>query len=236
MSENSHIAPMRLAKFLSHCGVCSRRQASRLIELGQVQVNGRAANHIDHVTEQDDIWVNGQKVVGLAPKLLYLYHKPVGIDCKLSEQDPSSLLHHLPKGPRVYPVGRLDKDSRGLLLLTNDGELCHALIHPDKHQEKEYIVKVDKPIDGTFCETLAKGVPVDGQTTLPCTVVQIDERTFKIVLKQGLNRQIRKMAKHCGRQVMDLYRVRIANLMLDPMTVPEGQYCQIDIAALVLSV
>ncbi|AOT09997.1 23S rRNA pseudouridine synthase F [Pseudoalteromonas luteoviolacea] len=223
---------MRLAKYLSHCGICSRRQASRLIDQGLVKVNGRPANHIDHVNEHDDIWVEGKKVMGLAPKLLYIYHKPVGIDCKLNIEDPASLIHHLPNTTRVYPIGRLDKDSRGLLLLTNDGELCHALIHPDQHQEKEYIVTVDQEIDDTFCIAMSQGVPVDGHLTLPCTVKQVAEKTFVIILKQGLNRQIRKMAKHCNRRVVDLYRTRIANLTLDPNTLPEGQYCQLDINTL----
>ncbi|KID55625.1 pseudouridine synthase [Pseudoalteromonas luteoviolacea] len=234
MSEPISHPPMRLAKYLSHCGICSRRQASRLIEQGLVQVNGRPANHIDHVTEQDDIWVEGKRIAGLAPKRLYIYHKPVGIDCKLNTDDPASLVHYLPYTTRVYPIGRLDKDSRGLLLLTNDGELCHALIHPDQHQEKEYRVTVDKEIDEAFCLAMSQGVPVDGQLTLPCSVKKIGPNTFIIILKQGLNRQIRKMAKHCNRRVVDLYRTRIANITLDPNTLPEGDYCQIDIDTLTL--
>ncbi|MCF6440960.1 rRNA pseudouridine synthase [Pseudoalteromonas luteoviolacea] len=234
MSEPINHPPMRLAKYLSHCGVCSRRQASRLIEQGVVQVNGRPANHIDHVTEQDEIHVEGKKITGLAPKLLFMYHKPVGVDCKLNEQDPASLVHHLPKGARVYPIGRLDKDSRGLLLLTNDGELCHALIHPDQHQEKEYRVTVDREIDESFCQKMSQGVPVDGQLTLPCSVKKVASKTFIIILKQGLNRQIRKMAKYCERRVVDLHRTRIANLTLDAHALPEGQYRQIAISDLTL--
>ncbi|KZW98956.1 pseudouridine synthase [Pseudoalteromonas luteoviolacea] len=225
---------MRLAKYLSHCGVCSRRQASRLIDQGHVQVNDRPANHIDHVNDQDKVTVCGELVAGLAEKLLYLYHKPVGVDCKLNENDPCSLIHYLPSGPRVYPVGRLDKDSRGLLLLTNDGELCNSLIHPDHHQEKEYIVTVDRDIDPQFCQQMAQGVPVDGQLTLPCIVSQIAPKTFSIILKQGLNRQIRKMTKFCGRRVVDLNRIRIANLVLDPDTLAEGDVCQISLDALKL--
>ncbi|KZN40241.1 hypothetical protein N474_08420 [Pseudoalteromonas luteoviolacea CPMOR-2] len=234
MSGSTDSLPMRLAKYLSHCGVCSRRQASRLIDQGLVQVNGHPANHIDHVNDQDEIYVSGKRVSGLAEKLLYLYHKPVGVDCKLNEHDPASLFHQLPDGPRVYPIGRLDKDSRGLLLLTNDGELCHALIHPDNHQEKEYIVTVDADIDTQFCLQMSQGIPVDGQLTLPCVVKQIAPKTFSIILKQGLNRQIRKMAKYCGRRVVDLNRVRIANLILNPETLREGDYCQINLNALVL--
>lgn len=214
----------RLAKYIGHAGVCSRRQASRLIDLGEVTVNGRPANHIDHVDELDEIIVQGVKLEGPAKKVLYAYHKPVGIDCKLKPEDPSSLIHHLPQGERVYPIGRLDKDSRGLLLLTNDGELCHLLIHPDHHQEKEYLVEVDKPLDAGFCDKMAAGVPVDGQITLPCEVSLVGETHFKIILKQGLNRQIRKMAKYCGYKVIDLYRVRIANYVLNPNEVSENTY------------
>ncbi len=226
--------PMRLAKYLSHCGVCSRRQASRLIEAAEVTVNGRPANHIDHVTETDHILVSGLLVKGPAPKQLYMYHKPVGIDCKLRPDDPNSLSHHLPPGERVYPIGRLDKDSRGLLLLTNDGELCNRLIHPKHHQEKEYRVVVDRPFDEQFCARMSAGVPVDGTTTQVCRVEPITADTFTIVLKQGLNRQIRKMARYCGYRVVDLYRVRIANLKLDAQVLPAGHYQPIALTQLKL--
>ncbi|WP_105166540.1 pseudouridine synthase [Pseudoalteromonas sp. T1lg23B] len=216
--------PMRLAKYLGHAGICSRRQASRLIDEGKVSVNGQPANHIDHVTTADHILVEGKKVTGPAPKVLYAYHKPVGIDCKLKADAPDSLIHHLPSGERVYPIGRLDKDSRGLLLLTNDGELCQRLIHPDHHVEKEYWVEVDRPLDSTFCQTMASGIPIDGQLTLPCQVSLLTPTRFKIVLKQGLNRQIRKMAKFCGYRVIDLYRVRIAGFELDSKAIGEDQY------------
>ncbi len=226
--------PMRLAKYLSHCGVCSRRQASRLIEAAEVTVNGRPANHIDHVTDADDVSVSGRPVSGPAPKKLYAYHKPVGIDCKLRPDDASSLIHYLPPGERVYPIGRLDKDSRGLLLLTNDGELCNRLIHPDHHQEKEYRVVVDRPFDAQFCAQMRAGVPVDGVMTQPCRVEPVTTDTFTIILKQGLNRQIRKMARYCGYRVVDLYRVRIANLRLDAQTLPPGHYQAIALTQLEL--
>ncbi|OHU84598.1 MULTISPECIES: pseudouridine synthase [Pseudoalteromonas] len=226
--------PIRLAKYLGHAGICSRRQASRLIDAGQVMVNGRPANHIDHVTPADLITVAGQQVMGPAKKVLYAYHKPVGIDCKLKMDDPSSLIHHLPHGERVYPIGRLDKDSRGLLLLTNDGELCQRLIHPDHHVEKEYWVKVDRPLDANFCHTMSTGIPIDGQLTLPCEVSLLAPSRFKIVLKQGLNRQIRKMAKHCGYRVIDLYRARIAAFELDSTLLSENQFHPLSLDALKL--
>lgn len=215
--------PMRLAKYLGHCGICSRRQASRLIDSGEVTVNGRPANHIDHVTEQDVIVVSGQRVNGIAQRHLYAFHKPVGIDCKIKPDDPSSIVHLLPNDVRLYPIGRLDKDSRGLILITNDGALCHQLNHPEKHVEKEYYVRVDKMLDAHFCDRMSQGVPIDGQITLPCEVTLLDDMQFRIVLKQGLNRQIRKMAKQCGYKVVDLKRVRIATLWLDPLNIAEGE-------------
>lgn len=218
---------VRLAKFIAHAGVCSRKQASRLIDQGEVTVNGRAANHIDHVDEHDDVIVLGEKILAKAPLTYFAYHKPVGIDCKLNADDPTSLIHSLPKTTRVYPIGRLDKDSRGLLILTNDGEFCNQLIHPDYHQPKRYLVTVNKPLDSDFCKKMASGVPVDKQISLPCTVTQVNETQFCIVLKQGLNRQIRKMARFCGYKVIDLYRTDIAKLSLTTLNLPEGQIVSI---------
>lgn len=218
---------IRLAKYLAHAGVCSRKQASRLIDEGVVIVNNRPANHIDHVDDNDRIVVNGQRIKGAAELVYFAYHKPVGIDCKLNQSDPSSLIHHLPTLTRVYPIGRLDKDSRGLLILTNDGDFCNQLIHPDFHQPKHYVVTVNEPLDDQFSEKMANGVPVDKQITLPCEVTKITHNQFSIILKQGLNRQIRKMAHYCGYKVVDLYRVRISELSLNTLNLAEGQFIQI---------
>lgn len=217
----------RLAKYLAHAGVCSRKQASRLIDEGIVSVNARPANHIDHVDENDDIRVNNKRVQGKVALVYYAYHKPIGIDCKLNQNDSSSLIHHLPTSTRVYPIGRLDKDSRGLLILTNDGEFCNQLIHPDFHQPKRYIVTVDKPLNDDFCQKMAAGIPVDKQITLPCTVEKTASQQFSIILKQGLNRQIRKMAHYCGYRVIDLYRVQISDLNLTTLNLCENSYLKI---------
>lgn len=218
---------IRLAKYIAHAGVCSRKQASRLIDEDVVIVNHRAANHIDHVDDSDHVTVNGVRVQGKAQLVYYAYHKPVGIDCKLNQTDTSSLIHHLPSTTRVYPIGRLDKDSRGLLILTNDGEFCNQLIHPDFHQPKRYIVTVDKPLDENFCCKMASGVPVDKHITLPCTVEKIAPCQFSIILKQGLNRQIRKMAHYCGYRVIDLYREQISSLNLASLNLSENNYLEI---------
>jgi 16S rRNA pseudouridine516 synthase len=219
---------IRLAKYIAHAGMCSRKQASRLIDTGVVIVNNRPANHIDHVDEQDSISVNGHAVKGAAALVYFAYHKPIGIDCKLDEQDPVSLIHHLPAFTRTYPIGRLDKDSRGLLILTNDGAFCNQLIHPDFHQPKRYLVTVNKPIDNAFCTKMANGVLVGKHMTLPCQVSKIASNQFSIILKQGLNRQIRKMSHYCGYNVIDLYREQISDLTLGSLSLPEGQYIEIN--------
>ena len=219
---------IRLAKYIAHAGICSRKQASRLIDEGVVTVNNRPANHIDHVDEQDIVIVNEKEIKGAADLVYFAYHKPVGIDCKLNIDDPTSLIHHLPTLTRVYPIGRLDKDSRGLLILTNDGEFCNQLIHPDFHQPKHYLVTVNKALDDAFCKKMAAGVPVDKHITLPCEVNKIASNQFSIVLKQGLNRQIRKMAHYCGYKVIDLFRVQFSDLTLSKLNLPENQYIQIN--------
>ncbi|MGO3914845.1 MAG: pseudouridine synthase [Pseudoalteromonas sp.] len=222
----------RLAKYLAHAGLCSRKQASRLIDEGVVLVNNQLANHIDHVDDNDYIRVNGVRVQGQAKLIYYAYHKPVGIDCKLNQAGRSSLIHHLPTGTRIYPIGRLDKDTRGLLILTNDGEFCNQLIHPDFHQPKRYLVTVDKPLDNNFCQKMAAGVPVNKQLTLPCKVEKVTNKQFSIILKQGLNRQIRKMAHYCGYQVIDLYREQIAALNLAELNIPENTFLKINKSAI----
>lgn len=218
---------IRLAKFIADAGVCSRRQASRLIDDKCVLVNGRPANHIDHVDASDVIEVNGQQVKALTTKSYFAIYKPIGVDCKLIESDPTSLVHLLPKQIRLFPIGRLDKDSHGLLLLTNDGELCQQLNHPDFDKEKEYIVTTSKPITNEFCQQMMGGVPVKGVITRRCEVEQINETQFRIILTQGLNRQIRRMTKYCGYYVVDLKRVRIASLSLAELNLTPGKYCEI---------
>lgn len=219
---------IRLAKFIADSGLCSRRQASRLIDQGVVLVNHARANHIDHVDASDDISVFNQPLPQQAEKVYYAFYKPIGIDSKVRPDDPASIYHLLPKQQRVYPVGRLDKDSHGLLLLTNDGQLCQSLNHPDHHQEKQYQVKVSKPIDDDFCQKMAQGVFILQQTTRPCVCTKLSEDTFSITLKQGLNRQIRRMAKALGYYVIDLKRERIAKIKLNALNLAPGEYQEIE--------
>lgn len=222
LTPAAHSTGTRLAKFIADAGYCSRRQASRLIEAGQVQVNGQPANHIDHVTVSDRIQIAGRELPVNLAKHCYLYHKPCGIDCNLNPDNATSLWHVLQRLPvRVYPAGRLDKDSRGLLLLTNDGELCQQLMHPEGFHQKTYLVTVDRSFDDVFLQAMASGVQLAEGKTRSCEVRQVASNQFELVLTQGWNRQIRRMCKMLGYRVTDLCRTAIGGVKLAPLS--EGQ-------------
>ncbi|QHS12182.1 pseudouridine synthase [Shewanella sp. Arc9-LZ] len=214
---------MRLSHYLAVCGVASRRQAARLIDSGRVSINHQLAKHTDRVNlcEIETILVDDKPILAVQDKQYWLYHKPVGIDCRLLVDDPHSLLHVLPELPRLYPAGRLDKDSRGLLLLTNDGQLTQALMHPDYYHPKTYVVQVDKPISASFLLMMTKGVSYGDVQTRPCEVRPLSlasaEDRFEIVLTQGLNRQIRRMCKALGYKVIDLMRTQLLDMRIDEL-------------------
>lgn len=225
---------MRLAQYIALTGLCSRRGATRFIRDGQISIDGRLANHIDSVTlidtpqgqaAQQHICYQGKPLPAVEHKQYWMLNKLVGTDCRLLPHDPSSLWHLLPKQPRLYPVGRLDKDSRGLLLLTNDGELTQRLMHPDFHHRKRYRVRLNKAFDELFLTQMAAGVSYKNLTTLPCQVRRLDDSQFEIVLTQGLNRQIRRMSQALGYRVVDLERVAIESLSLGDL--PSGQLRQL---------
>jgi pseudouridine synthase len=224
---------IRLAKYLADHGLCSRRAASRLIDEGRVLVNQRPANHIDHVDEDDSIQVDGQPFRAVAEKHYLLYHKPVGIDCNLNPEKADSLYHLLQQFPmRLFPVGRLDKDSCGLVLLTNDGELTQRLLHPDFYHEKTYQVRVDIALTTQALAQLASGVSwTVGPNTYqsrPCQVTQLSSNRFEIVLTQGLNRQIRYMCRSVGLKVVQLKRIQLAQFKLGEL--PEGSFITVQSA------
>jgi len=214
----------RLAHYLALCGVASRRQAARFIEANRVTINGQIAGHSEIVCFEsqvaivDDIRLDGVVISPPESKVYWLYHKPVGIDCRLLAADPSSLLHYLPDSPRVFPAGRLDKDSRGLLLLTNDGYLSQRLMHPEFHHTKTYQVEVNKPFDDSFLNMMSSGVSYHQAKqqvmTQACSVMRLGETQFEIVLTQGLNRQIRRMCWALGYRVIDLKRTAIGRVIL----------------------
>ena len=213
---------MRLNKFISESGKASRRGADKLIEEGRVKINGRKAKIGDQVKSGDEVMVNGQRI-RLARNNVYLaLNKPVGITCTTEKNVKGNIVDLVNHPLRVFNIGRLDKDSDGLILLTNDGDIVNKILRSENNHEKEYIVSVDKPITPEFVEKMSKGVRILGTKTLPCKVEQLSKYEFKIILTQGLNRQIRRMCEALGYEVYRLQRVRIMNIHLGNL--PVGQW------------
>lgn len=217
---------MRLARFISRAGHCSRRAASRLIDAGQVMVDGKAAGHLTFVDGREKVSI-GEISIRLPQTFRYvIYNKPVGVDCNCLTDDPSSIVNRLKFIPQLFPVGRLDKDSHGLLLLTNDGELCHRLLSPQFNHPKTYLVTVTPfhglgNIDTEFIEKMTRPMALKQGMTKPCRVEIIAPNQFKITLTQGMNRQIRKMSQSCGYRVTELQRISLVNLELAKLAVGE---------------
>lgn len=211
----------RLNKYISESGLCSRRAADRYIELGQVFINGRKAKVGDKVIFGDLVSVNGNNI---EPKqaensILLAYNKPVGITSTTESNVKGNIVDHVNHSERVFPIGRLDKDSQGLIFLTNNGDLVNKILRAGNNHEKEYIVTVNKPLTEQFIEGMAKGVPVLGVMTKKCKVTKESTFVFKITLIQGLNRQIRRMCEHFGFEVTKLERTRIMNITLKGLAV-----------------
>jgi 23S rRNA pseudouridine2604 synthase len=208
---------MRINKYFSQRGVCSKRAADRLVLAGLVAVNGRPAKVGQQLDAQDVVLLNGQPL-GERPKPIYLlYHKPVGVVCTNDQSVPGNLVDALQYPQRLFAVGRLDKASEGLLLLTNDGAIFNPMLRPEQGHEKEYLVTVDKPITPAFVSAMSAGVPILQTITLPCAVTQLSRHVFNIVLTQGLNRQIRRMCEFFGYRVEKLQRTRIMHLQIDDL-------------------
>ncbi|BEH90223.1 MAG: 23S rRNA pseudouridine(2604) synthase RluF [Turicibacter sp.] len=213
---------MRLNKFISESGKASRRGADKLIEEGRVKINGRKAKIGDQVKPGDEVMVNGQRL-RLARNNVYIaLNKPVGITCTTEKNVKGNIIDLVNHPLRIFNIGRLDKDSDGLILLTNDGDIVNEILRAENNHEKEYIVSVDKPITPEFIEKMSKGVRILGTKTLPCYVEQLSKYEFKIILTQGLNRQIRRMCEALGYEVYRLQRVRIMNIHLGNL--PIGQW------------
>lgn len=209
---------VRINKYLSEIGYCSRRAADKLIEERRITINGKVPEMGTKVKPGDTVKVNG-KSVGADPKHKHVYialNKPRGIVCTTDQKREKNNIIDFVKHPqRVFPIGRLDKGSEGLILLTNDGDIVNKILRARNNHEKEYLVTVDKPINKRFLEQMAGGVPILDTVTRPCVVEQIDPRRFRIILTQGLNRQIRRMCEYLGYDVKRLKRVRIMNIQLD---------------------
>jgi 23S rRNA pseudouridine2604 synthase len=205
---------VRLNKFLSETGLCSRREADAWIESGRVQVNGTTAVLGTQVADGDEVRLDGQPVVRKPERVYLALNKPVGIECTTDRSVPGNIVDFVGHRERIFPIGRLDKDSEGLILLTNDGDIVNRVLRAEHEHEKEYIVSVDRPLTPGFLEGMAHGVPILDTVTNPCKVRQVGRNTFRIVLTQGLNRQIRRMCEHFDYTVRGLQRVRIMHVQL----------------------
>lgn len=215
--------PVRLNKYISEAGVASRRAADRMVEEGRVTINGRKAVFGDKVSEGDRVCVDGTEVSKVEDDIILVFNKPRGITCTSSPDDKDNVIDYIGYPKRIYSIGRLDKESEGLLLLTNNGELANEIMRSRGEHEKEYIVTVNKPINQEFIKKMSGGVPIlDGRVTKRCKVERITDVSFRIILKQGLNRQIRRMCEYCGYDVKRLVRIRVMNIELGDLK--EGRY------------
>lgn len=215
---------MRLNKYISESGVCSRREADQWIEQGRVQINGRRAKLGDQVAAADTVLVDGQRVRVKEPdRFVFLaVNKPVGVTCTTEAGVRNNIVDLVGHQERIFHIGRLDKDSQGLIFMTNDGDIVNKILRAGNQHEKEYVVTVDKPLTDAFTERMSKGVPILGVVTKKCKVERISTFVFRIVLMQGLNRQIRRMCDYLGFEVLKLERVRIMNITLKG--IPLGQW------------
>lgn len=213
---------VRLNKYLSEVGFCSRRKADTLIEEGRVTINGSVPEMGTKVAPNDVVMVDGKEIIPPTKDNVYLaFNKPVGIVCTTNPADRKNIIDYINFPTRIFPIGRLDKPSEGLILLTDDGDIVNKILRARNNHEKEYIVTVDRLITPDFIERMSNGIPILDTITRKCEVEQISKYVFRIVLTQGLNRQIRRMCEYLGYEVVKLKRIRIMNIELD---VPVGEY------------
>lgn len=208
---------VRINKYFSEVGYCSRREADRLVEEKRVTINGVVAEMGSKVSAKDEIRLNGKLISGKGNDPVYLvFNKPRGIVCTTdTRREKDNIIDYINYPERIFPIGRLDKDSQGLILLTNDGDIVNEILRAGNNHEKEYLVTVKQPITKAFIHKMANGIPILGTVTNKCFVEQIDKYRFRIILTQGLNRQIRRMCEHSGNWVSRLERYRIMNIDLD---------------------
>ncbi|GLB52276.1 pseudouridine synthase [Neptunitalea chrysea] len=215
--------PKRINKYLSEIGYCSRRAADKLIEQGRVTINGKVPEMGTKVLPTDIVSVDGKKVQNTKEEFVYLaFNKPVGIVCTTDTRvEKDNIIDYINYPKRIFPIGRLDKPSEGLIFLTDDGDIVNKILRARNNHEKEYLVTVDKPVTDDFIRRMGGGIPILGRVTRKCTVEKISNYQFRIVLTQGLNRQIRRMCEYLNYNVKQLKRIRIMNVHLD---VPVGKY------------
>lgn len=219
MSETPSIS---LNKFISDTGICSRREADRWIEAGRVAINGLTARKGNRVEIEDEVTLDG-KLLHVKPKAVYLaFHKPVGITCTTDQKDPTNIIDFIGFSQRIFPIGRLDKPSEGLIFLTNDGNIVNKILRAGNQHEKEYLVTVNHPVTREFIQRMANGIPILGTVTQKCRVEKVSHYVFRIILTEGMNRQIRRMCQYLDYSVTRLCRVRIMNVRLEAL--PAGQW------------
>lgn len=219
---------VRINKYLSEAGFCSRRKADLIIEEGRVKIDNEVALPGSKVEDNQHVYVDGTEIKRQETMVLLAFNKPVGIVCTTTDkQGKNNIVDYIGYNKRIYPIGRLDKDSQGLILMTNDGQLMDDILRSSNGHEKEYIVEVDKKIDDTFVKKMSQGMYLEelDRKTNPCKVEKIGQKTFRIILTQGLNRQIRRMCDSLGYKVVKLKRIRIMNILLGDLEV--GKYREV---------
>ena len=215
MSQNS----ISLNKYISSTGVCSRREADKWIDAGRVLLNGKVAIKGNRVESGDEVKVDGNLISSKPQPVYIMLNKPPGITSTTDLKDRDNIIDFVNHPQRIFPIGRLDKPSTGLILLTNDGDIVNKILREENQHEKEYIVTVNKPITEAFIERMSKPIPMLGTKTKPCKVQRLKKNLFKIILTQGLNRQIRRMVEFCDYRVVTLKRVRIMSLNINDLKV-----------------
>jgi 23S rRNA pseudouridine2604 synthase len=215
---------MRLNKYIAETGLCSRREADKWIEAGRVTLNGATATLGTQVSVGDEVRIDGEPVGQKSQRIYIALNKPVGVVCTTETDIADNIIAHMRHPERIFPVGRLDKDSEGLILLTNDGDIVNEILRSENNHEKEYLVMVDRAITDLSLSMMAGGVKIMGEVTKPAKVSRVDPRTFRIVLTQGLNRQIRRMCSALGYRAQTLKRVRIVNVHLGQLKSGEWRY------------
>ena len=226
---SAHASPpqdpgIRINKFFTAQGACSRREADKLIEEGRVTINGRVAVLGDRVGPHDVITKDGLTVPWGNPPLYIKFHKPVGVTTTSEPHVEHNIIAYIGHPERIFPIGRLDKDSSGLILLTNDGDIVNRVLRVEYAHEKEYAVRVDRPFDQSFLDDMAAGVVILGQRTRPCRLSRVGARDFRIILTEGRNRQIRRMCRALGYRVDTLHRIRIMHITIDGLRAGQWKY------------
>jgi 23S rRNA pseudouridine2604 synthase len=209
---------IRINKFFTEHGICSRREADRLIESGAITINGLVAKLGDQVTPSDIIAHDGRVIRWGKADLYIKYHKPVGVTTTSESHVPRNIIAEIGHHERIFPIGRLDKDSSGLILLTNDGDIVNEILRAEFGHEREYLVRVDRPFDQSFLDRMASGVVILGSVTKPCRMARVGRDQFRIILAEGRNRQIRRMCQALGYRVMMLHRTRIMHITVNGLS------------------